>query len=278
MDDYDAFLLDQWGVLHDGHRPYPGAIDCLRRIRAEHKAVVILSNSGRRGDENAQLLEAMGFERKLFDAVISAGDDARDAILHDQDPFYRGLGTRCLLLARPSDLDLARGLGRELVADVAQADFLLVLSIDAPHQSLAGWEPVLARAAARALPMVCGNPDFSRVARDGALFEAPGLLARRYQELGGEVRWHGKPYERIYHTCLRGLSCARARTAAVGDSLHHDVRGAAGVGLASVLVASGVHRAELGIAPGENPEPARCAQLYAQAGAAPDYLVSLFRW
>ena len=31
---YDHFLIDQWGVLHDGHAAYPDAIDCLRRLRA----------------------------------------------------------------------------------------------------------------------------------------------------------------------------------------------------------------------------------------------------
>ena len=23
---YDAFLIDQWGVMHDGHHPYPGSL------------------------------------------------------------------------------------------------------------------------------------------------------------------------------------------------------------------------------------------------------------
>ena len=29
---YKAFILDIWGVLHDGVKPYPGAIDCLRAL------------------------------------------------------------------------------------------------------------------------------------------------------------------------------------------------------------------------------------------------------
>ena len=27
---YDGFILDLWGVIHDGVAPIPGAIDCLR--------------------------------------------------------------------------------------------------------------------------------------------------------------------------------------------------------------------------------------------------------
>ncbi len=278
MESHDAFIVDQWGVLHDGLTPYAGAIDCLRRIRAAGKAVTILSNSGKRGEDNARLIVQMGFSRDLFDAVICAGDDARDAILHDPDPFYRTLGPRCLPMARLEDWRLADGLNRQLVTDVEQADFLFVLSMDAPHQSVALWEPVLVRAAARQLPMVCGNPDLARVTPSGTLLEAPGLLARRYAELGGAVRTHGKPYPRIYETCLRALPFARERITAIGDSLLHDVLGAAGVGVSSVFIASGVHREELHIAFGQMPDPARCEHLYDQTGARPDYVVPAFRW
>lgn len=278
MASHDAFIIDQWGVLHDGHAPYPGAIDCLERMREAGKAIVILSNSGKQGEENCRLIARMGFARDLFDAVVCAGDDARDAILHDPDPFYRTLGPRCLPMARAEDRHLADGLDRQLVADVEQADFLFVLSMDAPRQSVASWEPTLQRAAARDLPMVCGNPDLARVSPSGELFEAPGLLARRYAELGGSVRLHGKPNPRIYHTCLRILPYPRQRIAGVGDSLLHDVVGASGVGLSSVFVASGVHRDALGVDFGQSPDRATCERLYAQACAWPDYLVPTFRW
>ncbi len=278
VDRYDALLLDQWGVLHDGVKPYPGAVDCLARLRAAGKAVVILSNSGRSGEENARFIVRMGIDRGLFGEVVSAGDDARDAILGSSDPFYRALGRRCLVLARERDTHLVDGLGLEVVTDVEQAEFLFALSIDAPRQSVRGWEPVLIRAAARGLPMVCGNPDLAQVTPAGTLLEATGLLAVRYAELGGAVRSHGKPSPRIYQTCLRRMTCPQERIVAIGDSLQHDVLGASGAGLASILVAGGVHREALGIAFGESPDPARCAALFAQAGAVPDHVVPSFRW
>ena len=40
---YQGFILDLWGVIHDGVRPYPGAADCLGRIRALGKPAVLLS-------------------------------------------------------------------------------------------------------------------------------------------------------------------------------------------------------------------------------------------
>jgi HAD superfamily hydrolase (TIGR01459 family) len=278
----DALLLDQWGVLHDGHQAYPGAVDCLRRLRDAGKAVVILSNSGKSGEENARLIEAMGFGRELFDAVVSAGDDVRDAILSGDDGFHAGLGRRCLLLSREADRHVADGLGLEIITDLVdgpdRADFVLLMSMDAPAQSVSGWEPVLRRTAARRLPMVCGNPDLARVTRDGTLLEAPGLVARRYEEIGGEVRLHGKPDSRIYRTCLRRLPARAGRVVAIGDSLHHDILGANRAGLRSLLVAGGVHREELGCRFGELPDPALARALFERTGAVPDLVAPVFGW
>ena len=277
----DGLLLDQWGVLHDGHRPYPGAVAALQRLRRAGLRVVILSNSGRSGAENAGILHRMGFEPALFDAVVSAGDDARDAILRPDEPFHAALGRRCLLLARDSDAALADGLGREVLpatpAAVEQADFLLLMSLDAPRQSVAGWEPLLARAAARRLPMVCGNPDLDRVTPEGRLLEAPGRVAQRYAALGGPLRLHGKPHPRIYRHGLRLLAeqgVAAGRVVAVGDSLPHDIAGARAAGLRSVLVAGGVHAGRLAELTAAD---ASARALFVEAGVVPDWIIASFR-
>lgn len=47
-DAYDAFLVDQYGVLRDGRGPYPGAAETLVRLKQAGKRVIILSNSGKR--------------------------------------------------------------------------------------------------------------------------------------------------------------------------------------------------------------------------------------
>jgi HAD superfamily hydrolase (TIGR01459 family) len=279
---FDGLLLDQWGVLHDGQRPYPGAVECLSRLRSAGMRVIILSNSGKSGADNARLIEAMGFPGSLFDAVVSAGDDARDALLYPQDGFYLGLGRRCLLLSRDSDRHVAGGLGLDVLTDpdggVEEADFLLLMSMDAPNQSVAGWEPVLQRAAARDLPMICANPDLARVTPEGTLLEAPGLVAQRYAALGGRVSLHGKPDARIYRNCLKRLGCEKDRVLAIGDSLHHDILGARSAGLANLLIAGGVHRDELGCRFGELPDPAQAGELFARTGVRPDLLAASFAW
>ena len=33
-DRYELFLVDQWGVLHDGESPHDGAVETLKALRA----------------------------------------------------------------------------------------------------------------------------------------------------------------------------------------------------------------------------------------------------
>ena len=51
-DRFDAVLVDQYGVLHDGRRAFPGAADCLRALRAAGKRIAVVSNSGKRAGPN----------------------------------------------------------------------------------------------------------------------------------------------------------------------------------------------------------------------------------
>ena len=304
IDTFDAVLLDQWGVLHDGARAYPLAIETLQRLKRAGKTIIVLSNSGKSGEDNAKRIVSMGFDGAAIDAVVSAGDDARDAILHPDEDFHRALGSRCLLFARPADAALGDGLGVSvtlagndpLAAGVVDSvDFLLVMSMDAPAQSVARWAPLLERAALRELPMVCGNPDLARVSPGGTLYEAPGLVAKRYAELGGQVRWHGKPHARIYRHCLRLIEArlaeclpgalpralpglARGRVLAIGDSLHHDVLGAREAGLASLLIAGGVHRDAICDPHCGAIDPHAAARLFEREQICPDWLAPSFRW
>ncbi len=276
-DRYDGFLLDQWGVLHDGTRPYPRAVACLERLRAAGKAVIILSNSGRSGHDNEAVLAGMGFARHLYDHVASAGDDAREALAKRAEPAYRELGRRCLLLARPGEEHLAEGLGLTLAETPDAADFLFVMSMDSDRQSVAGWRPVLTEALRRGLPMICGNPDRHRVHADGGLREAPGLVALTYEEMGGMVHYHGKPHPRIYRGCLALMGLAPARLLAIGDSLEHDVAGAETAGIDAAFIAGGIHEGELAWRSGAV-EPESCMALFAREGRHPRFCLSRFAW
>ena len=64
---FKAVFFDQYGVLHDGRNPYPGARDALAALKSRGVKIVVLSNSGRTGAANAARMAALGFELELYD-------------------------------------------------------------------------------------------------------------------------------------------------------------------------------------------------------------------
>jgi HAD superfamily hydrolase (TIGR01459 family) len=275
-DSFDGFVVDVWGVLHDGTAAYPHAIDCLQRLRQTGKRVVLLSNASRRAEALAGDLAALGIAPSLYDHVLTSGESTWLALRDRRDPWHAALGRRCLYLGprtgkgRPID-----GLDLELVASPADADFILAGRIFRSELSLAEHDALLVEAAQRGLPMLCANPDLEAMFGDERIL-CPGTLARRYEEMGGEVFYHGKPHPAIYRWALGLLGIADAgRVAGIGDALHTDVAGAIRSGLGSVLVAGGVHAADLGPWP---PPAAHLARLCANFGWVPDACIPALRW
>ncbi len=268
---FEGFILDQWGVLHDGTRPYPGAADCLQRLHRAGKRIVVLSNSSKREADSLELMARMGFDIAAVSRFVSAGEEARNA-LSAQPP-----GKRCYAFTRADDRSLLEGIGVEFVDRIEEADFLAVIGSDAPRRLLSDYEEELRAGIARGLPMVCANPDTARFTPQG-LTEGQGLLAQRYEALGGRVLYHGKPHAPIYRACLAALACRADRVVAVGDSIDHDVLGAARVGIRSALIPGGVHADALGIEWGELPSESAWRRFSATAAARPDYLLAAFNW
>ena len=48
VEKYDIFILDQWGVMHDGVIAYPHAIDCVNKLLQLKKKLIIISNTSKR--------------------------------------------------------------------------------------------------------------------------------------------------------------------------------------------------------------------------------------
>ena len=71
---HDVFLLDQFGVLHDGREAYADAVTCVRELKRRGKEVYVLSNSSRRRDGTIARLEEMGFDGDAFAGATTSGE------------------------------------------------------------------------------------------------------------------------------------------------------------------------------------------------------------
>lgn len=276
--DHDGFVVDQWGVLHEGANAFPEAIACLERLRTMGKKVAVLTNSGRRSEANRRLMAERGLRPDLFAAVISSGEEAWRSLRARSDPWYARLGRRCLFLSHGDDRAFLAGLDLEDVARIEDADFILLTGSDAPRLTMVDYEPVLRGGVARGLPMVCANPDMV-FPQAGRLVFGAGALAARYRELGGEVRLHGKPSPSVFRACVDAIEAAASDgILVIGDSLQHDIAGARAAGFPCALVAGGIHAEELGVRRGRLPAPEAVAGLCDSAGVVPDWVVPSFTW
>jgi HAD superfamily hydrolase (TIGR01459 family) len=275
---YDGFILDLWGVIHDGVNAFPHAVDTLRHLRETGKRTLLLSNVPRPNDAVRTMMRRMGIEDALYTDIMTSGEAVRRSLLSPPDLWWTQLGTRMYHLGPERDRPIYVGLPIAVVAHPADADFVLNTGPD-DHRNpsdLGEFEADLRECAAHGLKMICANPDLV-VIRGGVRVLCAGSLAVRYRELGGDVRSLGKPEPAVYQPVLQQLGLSPDRVLAVGDSLHTDIAGAAGVGIASCWVLDGIHGATLSDGAGGF-DPAKTDAAAAEAGLSPVASLPRFVW
>ena len=273
---YDGFILDLWGVVHDGRRPYPGVPEALAALKARGKRVVFLTNAPRRSWFVQSTLDRMGLDRALYDGIISSGEAAWRMLKERRHPWFARLGRRAFHIGPERDLSVVEDGAAELVADPAGADFLLNTGPDPERgpQSPEPYRPALEECARHSLPMLCVNPDRA-VMVGGERLICAGALADVYRALEGDIFEVGKPDPAVYQPVLDLLGIAdKRRVVAIGDSPHTDLAGAQAAGLDAVWALTGL----AADAHGENPGPELLRAVAEREGVSPLAAVQALRW
>jgi ribonucleotide monophosphatase NagD (HAD superfamily) len=187
----------------------------------------------------------------VFADIWTSGECAY-RLFSDPSSDFAALGSRCFVVTNGFAPPFSGEVARLTHTELDDCDFVLMLGLShrvAADNNIVALKPgelqdIHTRALARKLVVVCCNPDLVVVRPDKTFAIMPGEFARQYAEAGGPVRHVGKPHPHIYELAR---AAASGRVLTIGDSLAHDVRGAAGAGLDSLLVCGGVHHAELGL-------------------------------
>lgn len=278
-DRYDAFIIDLWGVMHDGLKAYPAAVEALRRLREAGKKSVVLSNAPRRAAAIAERNAEIGIPPELPDHLLSSGEDAWQHLKTRPDAWYRALGIRCYHLGPQRDHGMREGLDDiRFVETLGEADFILNTGILNDHDKVETYRAFLDEGLGRKLPMICANPDLI-VMRGDDMEICAGALALDYEQKGGDVRWHGKPHPEVYRSCfalLKGID--PNRIAAIGDSLRTDIAGAQASGIGSIFIAGGIHGEELGVDKDGAIDREAYAHFMAAAEWKPSAVLPYMRW
>ena len=275
---YRAWLVDIWGVMHNGHRAFPAAVAATRAYRAQGGIVVLLSNSPRPSPSVKEQLRRLGVPDDAYDATVTSGDLTRHELAKHRGAVVFHLGPE---RDRPifDGLDVTLGPHRDAELVVCSGLF------DDDTETPEDYADLLSELAARKLPMICANPDH-RVERGDRLVWCAGALASLYERQGGSVIYAGKPYAPIYELALEtigkqvGERVAKEQVLAIGDGVNTDIAGAGGVGIASVFVASGLHTASNsgGEAGAEALDRRHLAELFAHAQPRPLGAMRALKW
>jgi len=270
---YDAFILDLWGVVHDGRAPYPGAVECLARLREAGKPVAFLTNAPRRAWFINEFLDGMGVAGGLYAGTMSSGEASWKFLKEGGLPWA---GRRAFFLGTERDLSVIEDGAARLVDTPEQADFLLNTGPDprAVPTRVEPFLPVLRACFEAGLPMLCVNPDRA-VMVGGNRVLCAGAFADPYREWGGTVVEVGKPDAAVYGPALDLLgNPPRDRVLCVGDTPHTDLAGAKAAGMDSLWALTGL----TADAHGEDPDPAVLASIAAADCVAPIGLLRTLRW
>ncbi|MDF3034528.1 MAG: family HAD-type hydrolase [Alphaproteobacteria bacterium] len=277
VDQYDAFIIDLWGVIHDGRKPYPCAVETLKNLKSLKKTTLLLSNSPRRVFASEEHLANMGLSRDLYTHIYTSGEDTYRGLKNRPDTWHQKLGNRLYHIGPEFHQPLYTSLDYEKTSSPEDADFLLATGADFPH--IQDYEGVLKNGIDHDLPMLCANPD-RVVVQDGQIILCCGGIAERYEQLGGNVFYHGKPFPAVYQPVLSLLgNIPPSRILAIGDSLTTDIKGAQSNDIDGVLIMGGIHHEDL-LPAGEMtpPTPQLLQDLSAKTGITPAYALPEMRW
>lgn len=278
---YDHFIIDQWGVLHDGKNPYESVNECLEMMKQSKKKLILLSNSSKRRISSYEGLKKVGISPQLFDGIVTSGElgwsiiNERNSKLFTSSVLEKSVNQKLKVFVignGDDDEEYVSSCNCEF-ADPSIASFVLARGTFAIWNSkddvskfsdaaslMREVTEILSVCAKYKLPMLVTNPDFHRPGTNSPM---PGLIAQQYLQLYPQatIEYIGKPYPLVYEACLSILgngiddSVDLSRVCCIGDSLEHDILGANRAGIDSVWIANGVHCSELGTAEGSSAQP-----------------------
>ena len=225
---FGVLLLDLDGTLYLGHEPIASAVEALASV--EQQLLYVTNNASRAVSDVAASLRSMGYTA-TSDDVVSSGQAAARILAAKLAP-----GSRVLVVGTEA-----------FVAQIAEAGLTpvrtndRVVAVAQGHNTETAW-PILAEAAyaiGEGAMWVAANADGSLPTTRGF---APGngaMVAALSAATGAEPIVAGKPYPPLTRDALaryRGDGAALV----VGDRLDTDIEGANALGLASLLVMTGV--------------------------------------
>ncbi len=273
-DSFDAFCIDMWGVVWDGHRFFDGVLEVLAQLKAHGKTIFILSNSTepRKTAEDHYAQHGL-FLKTHYDGFLSSAYVLEQEVEKGFFERLTGQPNYAFYLIGNKPAALFQRVARHITPDMDMADFVYLGSPSAPDKpalDIAHLLPDMREALKRGLPAVVANPDYYAFKGD-VKYCVQGLTGVWYADHGGRVMWVGKPYPLIYEYALNLIQKPAKRCLMIGDTLRTDIMGGHQAGMKTLLV-TGTGMTAADLTAGTDLET-----LCRTENVTPDYTIERFR-
>jgi len=236
---YDVWLCDIWGVMHNGAIAIEDAVVACQQFRKTGGTVVLLTNAPRPWDSVREQLLHFGVPDDAYCGIVSSGDVTDHLIKSHSGKAVHHIGplrdAPIIERARIKTVPLEK-------ADLVLLTGLLDDDVETPDD----YREILTQIHELGLPLICANPDLM-VERGERLVYCAGAVAAVYEEMGGVVNYAGKPFLPIYEMAtarakkISKREIDRSRMICIGDGLKTDMAGAFAAGFDALFVASALH-------------------------------------
>lgn len=239
---YDVYLVDLWGVLHNGIKCNPSALFVLDQLKKKNKKVILISNAPRPGKTVSLFLEKLKLTKGFYDFLITSGDVTREYLKnYSENKIFYHLGPE-------RDKDLFKNLEIKISIKKSECDEIVCTGLfSAENETLEKYNKDLDFFNKNNRKFICANPD-EVVHRGNKKEYCAGALASQYEKIGGKVLYFGKPYLDIYNLALKKMNIYeqfkgnKIRLLSIGDNLRTDIKGANLLNIDSFLILSGIYK------------------------------------
>ena len=232
---YRGWLFDLDGTIYLGERLIPGADATIAALRAAGRRVAFLSNKPlQTRAEYAAKLTRLGVPAAPDDVINSSLVLAR--YLRDRDP-----GAPVFVIGEPPMLEEMAAHGFEVRPDERVRWVVIAFDRTFDYAKL----NVALQAVKQGARLIATNPDRTCPVEGGEIPDCAGMIAAVEAVTDRKVEVIvGKPSPIILEVALAALGVPAAGAAIVGDRIETDIEMGRRLGLGTVLVLSGVTRAD----------------------------------
>ena len=222
---YRAVLMDMGGVLYQGRKAIPGALEALERLRGSGLALRFVTNTSRQSRRQVlAMLSELGFSietEELFTAPLAAASYLKS---HGLSPL--------LLVAEAVREDFPESAGPADAVVLADGPAHLDYEhLDQAFRLLMDGAPLLA---------IGDNRYFAE--QDGLHLDVGPFVRALEYAAGVQAVITGKPSRTFFEQVLADAGCQAGEAVMIGDDVAADVVAAMDAGMDALLVRTGKYR------------------------------------